>query len=311
MKINTQYSLAAIVLALTFFSVPVWSAPEGDSKKQPLFASPDDAAAALVEAVRNTDAASIIALMGPDSDDWLFTGDDVADKEEWMRFLEAWDENHAISTPDDDYAVLLIGDEQWAFPAPIVMHNGQWRFDSAVGRAEVVNRRVGRNELNAIQVLLAAADAQREYARRDADGDGFHNYADRFISSEGEKDGLYWPVQPGEPQSPLGPLIGVATSEGYRQGDGTPQPYHGYLFRLLTEHGADAPGGAYNYVVNDRLLGGFALLAYPANYGVSGVMTLMVAHDGIVYQKDLGDATATTAAAIQAFNPDASWTKAE
>ncbi len=213
---------------------------------------------------------------------------------------------------NDAQAVLNVGEDDWPFPAPILQQGGRWAFDAEAGREEVVKRHVGRNELDTIQTLLAIVDAQREYASSDADTNGFLDYASRFISRPGAKDGLYWPVEPGEEPSPLGPLIGEAAREGYeREASDEPQAYHGYRYRLLTEQGPDAPGGAYGYLVRDRLLGGFAVVAYPARYGVSGIMTLMVNHRGQVYQKDLGEDTDTAAAAMTSFNPDASWTKAE
>lgn len=280
---------------------------------QPDFASPEEAASALASAVRAADPQAIATLMGPDANEWLFTGDNVSDRQEWVGFLEAWDKHNAVTKSDDAQATLVVGEDDWAFPAPIVKKGERWAFDSAAGRDEVTRRRVGRNELDTIQTLLATADAQQEYASGDLDGNGINEYASRFISSPGKKDGLYWPVQSGEPLSPLGPLVGMATEEGYsaEQQRDDPQPYHGYLYRLLTEQGPDAPGGAHSYLVNGRLIGGFAVLAYPSRYGVTGIMSLMVNHNGVVYQKDLGDDTAATAKATSIFNPDTSWTETE
>lgn len=280
---------------------------------QPDFASPEEAANALAGAVRAADPQAIASLMGPQADEWLFTGDKVSDRQEWTRFLQAWDGRHAVKRAGDDLATLVVGEDEWSFPAPIVKHGDRWLFDGAAGREEVTIRRVGGNELDTIQTLLAVVDAQHEYASNDLDGNGFDDYARRFLSTPGARDGLHWPVQPGEPLSPLGLLVGMAAEEGYRarvQGEES-QPYHGYYYRLLTQQGPDAPGGAYGYLVNGRLIGGFAVLAYPARYGVSGIMTLMVSHDGIVYQKDLEDDTETVATAIASFNPDATWTRVE
>jgi hypothetical protein len=278
--------------------------------QQPDFATPEEAAGALAEAVRAADPQALLSLMGPESDAWLFTDDDVADRADWARFLEAWDQHHVVQPSDNGTATLLVGEDNWAFPAPIVKREQRWVFDGAAGRDEVTKRRVGRNEIDTIQTLLAIVDAQREYAANDADGDGYLDYARRFISTPGSKDGLYWPVEAGEQQSPLGPLVGAATQAGYQAAStGEPQPYHGYYYRLLTAQGPDAAGGAYDYLVGDRLLAGFAVVAHPARYGVSGIMTLMVSHDGQVYEKDLGEATGDTVAAMSAYNPDASWTK--
>lgn len=274
---------------------------------QPDFATADEAAQALAAAVRAEDAHRVAALIGPGSADWLFTGDDVADRTEWAGFLQAWDKQHAVIMHDAEQAVLSVGDEEWTFPAPIVKRGDRWAFDGDAGHDEAVVRRVGRNELDAIQTLLAIVDAQSEYAAGDLDGNGFHDYAQRFISTPGNKDGLYWKVTADEAQSPLGPLVGEAAREGYTSPAGEPQPYHGYYYRLLNQQGPAAAGGAYRYQVNDRLIGGFAVVAYPASYGVSGIMTLMVNHDGKVYEKDLGEDTPGIAAAMESFNPDDSW----
>jgi len=315
MKHRTIAAACAAVFAILMVMSAGAQEPAAPSNgvAQPDFASPEEAANALAEAVRAADPQAIVALMGPQADEWLFTGDKVSDRQEWAHFLQAWDKHHAVNRSGDGLATLVVGEDDWAFPAPIVKRGERWVFDGAAGREEVTIRRVGGNELDTIQTLLAVADAQREYASNDLDGNGFHDYARRFISTPGARDGLYWPVQPDEPLSPLGPLVGMAAEEGYRaRAEGEePQPYHGYYYRLLTEQGPDAPGGAYSYLVKDRLIGGFAVLAYPASYGVSGIMTLMVNHDGIVYQKDLEDDTATVAEAIASFNPDATWTEVE
>jgi len=314
-----KHRTVAAVCAAVFGILMVMSAaaqepaapPSGAA--QPDFASPDEAANALAEAVRAADPQAIVALMGPEADEWLFTGDDVSDRQEWARFLQAWDKRHAVQRSGDDLATLVVGEDEWPFPAPIVRRAERWVFDGAAGREEVTVRRVGRNELDTIQTLLAIVDAQREFAANDPDGDGFHDYASRLISTPEKRDGLYWPVQPDEPLSPLGPLVGMAAEEGYRaRAEGEePRPYHGYYYRLLTEQGPDALGGAYSYLVDDRMIGGFAVLAYPASYGVSGIMTLLVNHDGVVYQKDLEDDTAAIGEAMASFNPDATWTKVE
>lgn len=286
---------------------PVGSPAVTAPAPQPDFATADEAAQALAAAVRAEDAHGVAALIGPGSADWLFTGDNVADRAEWTHFLQAWDKQHAIVTVDADAAALSVGDDDWTFPAPIVKRGGRWVFDGEAGRYEAVVRRVGRNELDAIQTLLAIVDAQAEYAAGDLDGNGFHDYARRFISTPGNRDGLYWKVTADEAQSPLGPLVGEAAREGYTSSAGEPQPYHGYYYRLLNKQGPAAAGGAYPYQVNDRLIGGFAVVAYPASYGVSGIMTLMVNHDGKVYEKDLGEDTPGIAAAMESFNPDDSW----
>jgi len=191
-----------------------------------------------------------------------------------------------------------------------VKHGSRWSFDADAGREEIVNRRVGQNELDAIQTLLAIVDAEREYAENDADGNGYADYAQRFLSSPGKKDGLYWPTEGASPVSPLGPLVATASREGYAHAKARkPQPYHGYYFRILKSQGKDAAGGAYDYMVGDKMLGGFAVVAYPANYRNSGVMTFVVNHDGVVFAKDLGAQTASMGASMTRFNPDATWRK--
>jgi hypothetical protein len=199
-----------------------------------------------------------------------------------------------------------------------VKHGDKWTFDANAGREELVNRRVGRNELDAMQTILAIVDAEREYAASDADGNGFADYARKFRSSPGKKDGLFWPTAEGAPPSPLGPLVAVAAKEGYGKGakeadrtTGTPQPYRGYYYRILTAQGKNAPGGAYDYMVGNKLLGGFAVVAYPATYRVSGVTTFLVNHEGVVYEKDLGAQTASIAGNMTLFNPDSTWRKSQ
>jgi hypothetical protein len=282
---------------------------------QKVFATPEEAATALVEAIRRHDKKSLLAVLGPSSSKWLSSGDQVADQHDREKFLAAYDRKNSISKADDNKAILLVGEDDWPFPAPIVRKGKGWLFDVVAGREEIINRRVGRNELDTIQTLLAVVDAQREYAAEDPDGNGYHDYARRFISREGKKDGLYWPVQPGEALSPLGPLVGAAAREGYGKKSGSggnkPAPYHGYRYRLLDAQGKDAPGGAYSYLVNNKLIGGFAIVAYPARYGVSGIMTFLVNFDGVVYQKDLGRNTEAVAVGMRRYDPDPSWEKAQ
>ena len=279
---------------------------------QRTFATPEEAATALAEAVRAKSVDGLLATVGPASGEWLFSGDSVADTNDWEKFLKAYEEKNSLDKQGDAKAVLKVGSDDWHFPAPIVKRGARWAFDTNAGREEIVNRRVGRNELDTIQTLLAIVDAQREYAATDADGNGFADYARRFLSTKGKKDGLFWPAETGREPSPLGPLIAVASAEGYGKGSKPPpQAYHGYHYRILTSQGKDAPGGAYNYLVGDKLLGGFAVVAWPSSYGVSGVTTLLVNHDGVVYEKDLGAQTSAIAAAMTRFNPDATWRKSQ
>lgn len=274
------------------------------------FVTPEDAATALADAVRAGDVKAMLEVIGPASKSWLFSGDKVADAADWKRFLAGYDKKHDFEWQGDAKAVLTAGDDGWPFPAPLVKKADKWVFDADAGREEIINRRVGRNELDTIQTLLAIVDAQREYAVNDADHNGINTYATRFTSSPGKKDGLYWPTKAGESPSPLGPVVAHAVRQGYTSaGTGKPQPYHGYYFRMLTAQGKDAPGGAYDYLVKGAMFGGFAVVAYPATYGNSGVQTFIVNHDGVVYERDLGAATATEAAKMTLFNPGKGWSK--
>ena len=224
--------------------------------------------------------------------------------------MTAFEEAHKIEMQGDAKAVLNVGKDDWPLPVPIVKRGDAWRFDAKKGQDELVNRRIGKNELSTIQVLLAIVDAQREYSSEDRDGDGRLAYAQRFFSEKGKRDGLYWASQAGEPESPLGSLAATASNEGYKRVEGEPTPYHGYYFRILTGQGKDASGGAYSYVAKGHMMGGFAIVAWPAKYGSSGVMTFIVNQDGVVYEKNLGSNTAAEVAKIRTFNPDKSWSKA-
>jgi hypothetical protein len=302
----------AIPLSATWAQSPAPKASASAPAAQRTFSSPDEAAKALTDAVRAADVNALLAIVGPASKSWLISGDAVADREDWKRFLAAYDRKNAITKDGDAKATLVVGEDAWPFPAPLVKKGSKWAFDTAAGREEVLNRRVGANELAAIQTLLAIVDAQRMYAATDPDRNGIANYAQYFISSPGKKDGLYWETKAGEAQSPLGPLIGEASAKGYGKAiQGKPQPYNGYHYRLIFAQGKNAPGGAYDYRVKGRLFGGFAVVAYPATYGVSGVKTFIVNHDGAVHEKDLGAATASLAAAMTQYNPDKTWEKAQ
>jgi len=272
------------------------------------FKTPDEAASALASAAKAGDRKAIVTVLGPDGQDIVSSGDEVADAATRQKFVAAYDAKHQIAMEGDNKATLVIGREDFPLPIPLVRKDGLWRFDTAAGREEILFRRVGRDELDAIQSCLAYVDAQNEYAERDRTGAGANTYAQRIISAPGKKDGLYWPTSQGEDVSPLGELIAEATDQGYRVGEGR-MPYRGYYFKILTKQGPDAPGGALDYVVKGKMIGGFALVAYPAEYRNSGVMTFMVNHTGNVFQKDLGLDTAKLAERMTSFNPDRSWTK--
>lgn len=272
---------------------------------QQAFPSPEDAAAALAAAVKSGTNSAILKVLGNDAEDIVSSGDDVADADIRQRFLSMYDTKHAIKAEGNKKATLMLGPDDFPFPIPLVNNKSGWEFDSDAGRIEVLYRRIGRNELDAIQSALAFVDAQNEYADKDR-GEGAGVYAQRIVSSPGKKDGLFW--RDDRDPSPLGELAAEASAEGYKI-DGRGAPYHGYYFRILKGQGANAPGGALDYVVKDRMIGGFALIAYPAEYGNSGVMTFVVNHAGTVYQKDLGPRTGSIARRITLFDPDQTWKK--
>jgi hypothetical protein len=283
----------------SFSLLPGASAPEK-------FKSPDDAVTALVAAVRSDDARKMIGVLGAAAREIVLSGDDVADQKARAAFLIAYDAKHQIVKKGETGAELVVGLSDWTLPIPLVENKGSWQFDPVRGREEVLFRRIGANELFAIQVSLAYVDAQNEYAAMNPQGTRVDSYARRIISSPGKKDGLYWPSSANEPRSPLGAQAALATLEGYRFGQ-TPIPYHGYYYKILTAQGPTAPGGATDYMVKDQMIGGFALVAYPAEYGNSGVMTFLVNHAGVVFQKDLGIRTVHLASRMRAFNPDHTW----
>jgi len=296
-------------IRLTVVLVAVTTAIAG-AAGQRTFSSPDEAVSALVAAARVDDDAALLAIFGPEGKGVISSGDEVADRTERERFAQAAAEKTRLEPKGDDRVVLNVGNDDWPFPIPLVKNGERWRFDPEQGREEILARRIGRNELYTIETCLAYVDAQRDYYSEDRNADGIREYAQQFASTPGKRDGLYWPTRPDEPLSPLGSLVVRARAEGHRRDQsGGPTPLHGYLYRILTAQGADAPGGEYDYVVRGRMIGGFALVAFPAQYGASGVMTFLVNHDGVVYQKDLGPKTRALAQAMKKFNPDSTWTK--
>jgi hypothetical protein len=276
------------------------------SQAQQAYPSPEDAAASLAAAVKTGTRSAILKVLGNDGADIVESGDDVADAEMRQRFLSAYDAKNSIKAEGNKKATLTLGADEFPFPIPLVNNRRGWEFDTAAGRLEILYRRIGRNEIDAIQTCLAFVDAQNEYAEKDRTGEGTGVYAQRIVSSPGKKDGLFW--RDDREPSPLGELAAQASAEGYKAGEQA-APYHGYYFRILKGQGSDAPGGALNYVVKGKMIGGFALIAYPAEYGNSGVMTFMVNHAGIVYEKDLGERTERIARRIYLFDPDQAWKK--
>jgi hypothetical protein len=288
--------------ALVGWSIPVCA--------QEQFNTPEEAVGALVSAAKAADAEAILAVLGPDGQEIISSGDPVADNNTREQFVAAYDAKHAIEFEGNGTQTLIIGDDDWPFPIPLTNNAGKWQFDTKAGLDEILSRRIGRNELSAIQVAQAYVQAQNEYAVLDPAGLGRGVYAQRIVSRPGKKDGLYWPTTEGETPSPLGDLAAKASAEGYKAGE-KPIPYHGYYYRILTRQGAAASGGAYDYLVKGKMKGGFALIAVPAEYGNSGIMTFVVNHDGIVFQSDLGPNTTKVAAKIDAFSPDQTWARAE
>jgi hypothetical protein len=310
--------LAVALSCLVGVSVPSALAADAPAAKaprqhgQPAYATPDEAVRALVAAVRLGDTRRTHEVLGPGTHKLVLSGDPVADQQSRDRFIATFDQQSRIEMNGDAKATLLIGGKDWPFPFPLVKRADGWQFDARAGAEEILNRRIGRNELAAIQVSLAYVDAQREYAQTQGHRDGARSYAMKLVSANGNRDGLYWRTGEGEPPSPFGPLASKAKAEGYGRGaNAVNEPYHGYFYRILTRQGSQAPGGAYDYVVDGRMIGGFALVAYPARWGASGVMTFLVNHDGVVYQKNLGKGTESAALGMTSFNPDSTWTKVE
>ncbi len=277
--------------------------------EQKAFKTPEDGVAALVATLDAGNLAELKAILGPECDDLMSSGDAVADQTAKKGFLERFREQNRVERVADDAAYLYVGNQDWPLPIPLVKFEAGWVFDTETGKEVIIDRRVGKNELNAIQVCRAYVDAQQEYWREDWDGDGLLEYSQKFPSEPGKKDGLYWPTVEGEKPSPLGLLAAQAVEEGYKAkdaGSGS-SPFHGYFFRILTAQGPAARGGAEDYVVDGNLLGGAALIAYPAEYDSSGVVSFLVNHEGTVYQKDLGEKTHEAASGIKTFDPDKSW----
>jgi Protein of unknown function (DUF2950) len=275
---------------------------------QQAFNTPDEAAGALASAVKTGDRKAIVAVLGPDGNAIVSSGDEVADAASRQKFVAAYDAKHQIAADGENTAIVVVGQEDYPLPIPLVRKDGLWRFDTAAGREEILARRIGKNELDAIQTCLAYVDAQNDYAAKDRTGAGVNAYAQRIVSQTGKKDGLYWPTSQGEDPSPLGELFADATAQGYRGGEQR-APFHGYYYKILTKQGAAAPGGELEYVVRGKMIGGFALVAYPAEYRNSGVMTFIVNYTGDVFQKDLGSNTAKLAERMTSFNPDKTWQK--
>ena len=308
------YSRSLAVFIVTVMVVVSFSfLSYAQDTKQKKFKSPEDAFKALVEAAENNNIEELSAIFGPEGKDIVSSGDAVADRRARERFVKNAADAVKFSKLDDETVLPVIGKDECPFSIPIVKSGQEWVFSTEEGKQEIINRRIGRNELNTIQVAMAYVEAQREYARKDRNGDGVLQYAQHFVSNKGKKDGLYWELGPGEHGSPLGPLFARATEEGYTVGKKSEKhaPYYGYYFRILKSQGSNAPGGELEYVTNGKMISGFGLVAYPAQYGVSGIMTFIVSQQGIVYEKNLGPKTEEIAKAMTKYDPDKTWKQVE
>ncbi len=306
--VRRSLACGMIILAALSLSFAAGVTPSNIGKT---FTSPESAAQALATAAKAKDRTALREVLGPASEE-LEMSDKVQADEELTEFASAYDKSHRIVRESNTNATLEVGANQWPLPIPLVEKNGQWYFDTEAGKDEVINRRIGRDELEALQSVRAYADAQREYAGHDHDGSQVLKYAQKIVSTPGKKDGLYWPSEQDGSESPLGPMVAEAQGEGYltktsNSEQSGPRPFHGYYFKILKRQGQNAPGGKYDYVINGNMIGGFALVAWPADYGDSGVMTFMINQQGRVYQKDLGPSTDSIAKKMDAYDPDSSW----
>lgn len=305
--------LRALVLA-AIFSLGGFIRPALAQSNAPqrTFATAEDAVAALVAAVQAGTPQALAAVLGPGSEKVVSSGDPYADAAAGRRFVAAYAKKHSLQADGPDRMLLEVGNNDWQLPIPIVRANGAWHFDSAAGAQELVNRRIGRNEIEAIRTLLAAVDAEKAYFEI-TKAAGHAEYAERFVSQPGKRDGLYWPAESDAAESPLGPLVATAEAQGYpgELVSGKPNPYQGYFFRILKAQGDEAPGGAMDYVEGGHMTGGFAMVAWPAIYGASGIMSFIVDQNGVVFQKDLGADTSAVAQKMQTFDPDLSWTRVD
>jgi hypothetical protein len=311
-KDMTKRSISLIVFLIVLIAASILVLPlYAQEMKQKAFGSPEEAVKAFVEAAQAGDSKGMMAILGPEGEDIISSGDEVADKNIREQFVKVYQEKVDFVKEREDRASVIMGNDHWAFPIPIVKKGEGWVFDTKAGREEVLNRRIGRNELNAIQVCRAYVEAQREYASTDRELDGIIQYAQKLWSDPYRRNGLYWEVAEGEAPSPMGPDVAQAAEKGYTKGGDKRLPYHGYYYKILKGQGKSAPGGAYQYVINGHMVAGFALVAWPAEYGVSGVVTFVVNQNGMVYEKDLGPKTEAFAKPMTLYNPDRTWKRAQ
>ena len=306
---RSRWHYAPIGAALALLCIALASPAFAAKSSQATYASPEQAVDGLVAAIRASNTGDLLKVLGPDSKSLVSSGDPVADSNVRENFLDEYRNANKIVKQGDDKAILVIGQDEWPFPIPVVKTGASWHFDTKAGKEEIINRRIGANELGTIDVCYAYVDAQRDYATKDRNNDGFIEYAQKFLSSPGKRDGLYWPAASGEEESPMGPLIVSAQAQGYKAKKGQRTPYKGYYYKILTGQGTHAPGGAMDYVIKGHMIGGFALVAYPAQYGASGIFTFIVNHDYVVYPKDLGPNPAAIANRMTRFDPGEGWAK--
>jgi hypothetical protein len=308
--LTSHFSMFGALLLVISLLVSCGKA-ESPKAEQKTFASPTDAGAAFLDAAKSGDQTALLAIFGPDAQGVLFSGDAVKDKDALQDFVSAYNQMHRWREIKVGGQMLYTGADNFPFPIPLGKNpSGQWVFDTAAGKDEILARRIGKDELTAIAACGAIADAQQQYFNQIRAGDAVKQYAQKFISDEGKQNGLYWPVEEGQAPSPLEDARDFAKAAGYTSAGSKPQPFEGYYFRFLTKQGDKARGGAKDYLVNGKLTGGFAILAYPVEYRNSGIMTFIVGNGGIVYQKDLGEKTADVAAAMTEYNPGDGWTPA-
>lgn len=306
-KVMTAFLPLVILLSSCNKETP--AAPQSQSAQR-TFTSPDDAAKALVEAAQSNSRDAMLAILGAGSEDIAYSGDATQDKATFAGFVSDYGVMHRFRNLNDGSQLLITGADNKSFPLPLKKNSaGQWYFDVQAGKKEILVRRIGKDETAAIDICAAIADAQQQYLSQPHDG--AKQYAEKFVSDDGKQNGLYWPTAEGQAKSPLGPLVAYATAEGYKVQQSQHQPFYGYYFAMIDKQGADAKGGAKNYIVNGKMTGGFAVVAYPAQYRDSGIMTFIINQNGLAYQKDLGPTTDQLAAAITEFNPDKTWTVVE
>lgn len=315
LKTNKEQALVSLVVSVLVIGIIITASSASATvsrMKQKTFSSPEQAVQALLSAVRSGQTRDLGSIFGSRYITQFSSGDWVRDKTDRELFIKAFEEKNSLEKEGHNKITLHVGHDGWPFPFPLIKKNSSWLFDSETGKEELMNRRIGRNELRVIETMRAYVTAQREYAEKDRIGNGMRAFSQKIISTPGVKDGLYWKAKDGEEVSPMGPLVAMAAREGYTRRTATGKaPFQGYYFRVLTAQGDKAPGGAYNYVVKGNMILGFGLIAYPAKYGSSGIMTFIVNQQGIVYQKDLGKRTVRLVSAIKEYNPDEGWTEAE